>query len=200
MRRRILLLFLALMGVSASTAAGWAQSNSCRIPNRCSVPEWNWPRNPNYVSATYFDRSYPSDRQARPPAQHLGIDIGGRGGTEVVSPVTGRIMQVRPNRDPMQAYIVIEEDGTGWQHVLGHVTTTFRERRRVFRGCPVARMISWSQPHVHWGVNQSGVERAARNGWGWGRAPVRSTQSQARERGWIDPERYATRRSRPVSC
>jgi murein DD-endopeptidase MepM/ murein hydrolase activator NlpD len=191
------LTLLLLAGLGADVVA----QNSCQVPTQCVRPDWNWPRSSRYLSSTYFDRNYPRDPKAAPPRQHLGVDLGAPADTRIESPAAGTLIRVHASRDPAEAYIVIRESATGYDHVLGHVTTTYREGRRVARGEYVARVMSWpGNSHVHWGTNRDGVERAmgvsSRRGWGsgnwgWGRAPVSATRSEASERGWIDPERFA---------
>ena len=201
MHRALFFCVAAAIPLIASSADLAAQSNSCQVPTQCVRPDWNWPHSSRYLSATYFDRSYPRDPKAAPPRQHLGVDLGAPADTRIESPVAGTIVRVRANSNAAEAYMIIRETSTGYEHVLGHVTTTYREGRRVARGEYVARVMRWSgNSHVHWGVNNAGVERAtgtsSRRGWGsgnwgWGRAPVSATRSEASERGWVDPERFA---------
>lgn len=197
-----LIILTGLLGIATPSPA----QQRCEVRNRCAIPDWVWPRSRSNLTAEYFDRRYPRDPAAAPPRQHLGIDLTGRAGVSVQSPASGTIVEVHASRDPSQAYMVIYEPTTGFEHVLGHVTTTFRVGRRVARGEDVARIMAWPRnSHVHWGTNLRGIRQAtgtsSRRGWGagnwgWGRAPLAATPREAAERGWIDPEVFARRSSR----
>lgn len=131
----------------------------------------------------YFDPEYLRDEDR----QHLGLDLPADAGDPVVSPVTGVVITDKTdNADIMQAYMVIREDGTGVEHVLGHVRSTVG-LGRVERGKPVATVRDWGErSHVHWGANRLGVAQALNDKWGWGRAPAGATRAKAEARGWLD--------------
>ncbi len=146
---------------------------------------WRWPLSNNNVGCLYFDPEYLRDEDA----QHLGIDLPAGSGTRVNSPVAGRIIRNNAsNSVPVrEAYLVIRETATGYEHVLGHIRSTLAVNRTVARGDQVGTIANWSSnSHLHWGVNRSSVSSAMSSGWGWGRGPRNATRSQASNRGWYD--------------
>lgn len=143
----------------------------------------------------YFDPEYLRDEDR----QHLGLDLPADARDPVVSPVTGVVITDKTdNPDTMQAYMVIREDGTGVEHVLGHVRSTVG-LVRVERGKPVATVRDWGErSHVHWGANRLGVAQALNDKWGWGRAPAGATRQKAEARGWIDLTPYLRTSAAPA--
>jgi hypothetical protein len=139
------------------------------------------------VSAQFFDSTYPQSWS--PPAQHLGIDLPAPNGASVFSPVSGRVLLNRTARsDPFEKYLIIRGDKQGFQHVFGHINSDLEEGTQVIVGERIGAIVSaGTGPHLHWGINSGNVLEAIGAGWGWGRAPVSSTPSQAIERGWINP-------------
>ncbi|WP_299829291.1 M23 family metallopeptidase [uncultured Roseobacter sp.] len=143
--------------------------------------------NPSY-SAVFFDESYPDDPAAKSPAQHLGVDIPVPSGSAVLSPVSGVLIsnQTDPD-DPWNSRVVIRAEN-GDEHVLGHINSSIKAQTSIDIGDPVGTILTaGSGPHLHWGVNTIGVQGAMGGGWGWGRAPVTTTLSEANKKGWIDP-------------
>jgi Peptidase family M23 len=162
-----------------------------------STPQysWGWPLVNFSVGCLYFDPNYPYSQDR----QHLGIDLPGTtAGTRVNSPVAGRVITNRSSNSIIvdEAYIVIRESATGYEHVLGHIRSTLSEGRTVARGDQVGTVANWgSRSHVHWGVNRASVSGATgistkrgwgSGNWGWGRAPRGATQTEASNRGWFD--------------
>jgi murein DD-endopeptidase MepM/ murein hydrolase activator NlpD len=144
---------------------------------------------PPSVSASFYDETYPNAWS--PPAQHLGVDLPTPLGTTVISPVTGTVVSNNTAvAEPFNKRIVIRDERTGYEHVLGHLASNLATGQAVAIGDPVGEIVAaGTGPHVHWGVNVSGVEAAINvpGGWGWGRGPLRSTRDQAKARGWLDP-------------
>lgn len=143
------------------------------------------PAGPRPVSSGFFDANYPPSQNR----QHLGTDFTAPVGTAVFSPVDGTIVTNATNAtDVMEAYLVIRS-GSGPEHVLGHIASSLRAGAAVRAGQQVGTIRAWpGQPgrsHVHWGINRLGVAQAMRDGWGWGRAPVTATRSQAQAKGWV---------------
>jgi hypothetical protein len=144
---------------------------------------------PPNISATFYDQAYPSSWD--PPAQHLGVDLPAPLGTKVVSPVTGTVVSNNTAvAEPFNQRIVIRDEQTGYEHVLGHLASSLATGHAVAMGDPVGVIVAaGTRPHVHWGVNVHGVQGAidVPRGWGWGRAPLSSSREQAGARGWVDP-------------
>jgi len=140
-------------------------------------------------SRGFYDPRYPSDYQ--PSAQHLGVDLPSPVGTIVVSPVPGQVVHNGTRAsDPFNKYLVIRDSRSGLEHVLGHIDSTLEEGATVNAGDRVGTIVrAGTGPHLHWGVNRRGVLAAmdVHAGWGFGRAPVVSTPTDATARGWIDP-------------
>ena len=145
--------------------------------------------NPPRVSATFYDPTYPSSYS--PPAEHLGVDLPLPVGTAVFAPVSGMVIfNNTAASDPFNARVVIKDEHTGYEHVLGHVASNLRPGQAVVIGEQVGVIIlAGTGPHLHWGLNTRSVAQAidVANGWGWGRAPLGSTREDAKARGWIDP-------------
>lgn len=143
------------------------------------------PVGPRPVSSGFFDPNYPPT-QAR---QHLGTDFTAPVGTAVYSPVDGTIVtNATGAADVMEAYLVIRSRG-GPEHVLGHIASALQAGASIRVGQQVGTVRAWpgqpSRSHVHWGINRLGIAQAMSGGWGWGRAPVTATRSQAQVKGWI---------------
>lgn len=145
------------------------------------------------VSYGYFDPRYHQGDALSDKRQHLGSDLRGKAGQSVIAPVSGTVVVNNTSvSDIMQAYLVIKDSATGHDHVLGHITSSYRKGQKVEQGQIVGSIRDWgSNSHVHWGVNSVSVESAqgwsSEGQWGWGRAPFAATASQAASRGWIDP-------------
>jgi len=139
------------------------------------------------VSAGFFDPTYPA--AWNPPAQHLGTDLPAPSGTQVMSPVAGTVLLNRTEREnAFEKYIIIRSAGEGHEHVFGHINSQLSEGDPVEVGTPLGTIVSaGTGPHVHWGINTTGVLESLGSGWGWGRAPLSATIEQATERGWINP-------------
>lgn len=144
------------------------------------------PITPIHVSSGFFDPNYPPSEDR----QHLGIDLLAPVGTSVAAPEDGDVVF---NNTAMatvdQAYLVIR-NANGGEHVLGHIASPLRIGAHVVAGQEVGTIREWpGQPgrsHLHWGVNAVGVAQAMRDGWGWGRAPVKATEAEATVRGWVN--------------
>ena len=138
-------------------------------------------------SATFFDPQYVIN--VSPPAQHLGTDFPGSVGAEVYAPISGKVLINKTYvSDANNKYLVIIEEGSGIEHVLGHIDSSLKDGELLKKGDPVGKIVkAGTGPHVHWGVNKKGVLYAIGNDWGWGRAPKDSSKSQALDKGWIDP-------------
>ena len=136
------------------------------------------------MSAGYFDPAYATEESR----QHLGIDIAGEAGSSVKAPISGTVKLNKTDAgDVMQAYLVIRGDN-GDEHVLGHITSTLSEGSAVKAGEDVGRIRTWpGNSHVHWGINRKSVAGAMTGKWGWGRAPVSATRSEASALGWKEP-------------
>lgn len=139
------------------------------------------------ISASFYDQKYPSGYT--PPAQHLGIDLPAPEGTSVLSPVKGRVLINRTNlKDPFEKYLVIKDESTGYEHVLGHIDSGLREGQDIAMGVAIGQIVkAGTGAHVHWGINSNSVKQATKDGWGWGRSPVSSTKQEAENKGWLDP-------------
>lgn len=139
------------------------------------------------VNSGFFDLNYPPD-QSR---QHLGVDLAAAKGTDVLAPVSGRVVaNFTVDPDVAKAFLIIHADD-GSEHVLGHIASDLHVGATLVIGQRVGAVRPWpnepGRAHVHWGINRIAVPRIKLNGWGWGKAPVNATRSQAAARGWIDP-------------
>ncbi len=149
------------------------------------------------LSASFFDPGY---RQSE-DRQHLGLDIPAPPGTDVRSPVDGKVVynHTGPEVSADRSFLIIRDRATGMEHVLGHISSAVQPgiAGEVRRGATIGTVKQWlttsgaSNSHVHWGLNTSWVPRTVENGpggsWGWGRAPASATLEMAEVRGWIDP-------------
>ena len=141
------------------------------------------------LTAGYLDPVY----RASQNRQHLGADYGAPVGTEVRSPVTGVVVSnnTLDTEDGNLKRVIIRDGATGHEHVLGHIDSDLEEGVTVQQGDVVGSIVSaGTGPHLHWGINRTGVSDAMGHGWGWGRAHANATQEEAEARGWADPERY----------
>jgi len=188
-------------------------------PAMAQLHDWRTPVANYRVGCVYFDPIYRRTENR----QHLGIDLpvrilrdrrGRLQPVNVISPVTGRVTRNWTNRSVNQAVLIIKEDTTRYEHVLGHITSSLRVGATVRRGQVVGTVTRWITPngtdntHVHWGANRFTVATAERTAatrrsiselgggeWGWGRAPSQSTTRHAFNRGWMDLINYV--RGRP---
>lgn len=120
-------------------------------------------------------------------AQHLGVDLPAKVGTEVVSPVNGTIEKITPNGG--ESYVIIQQAGSKTQHILGHISCDgCYEGQMVHEGAKFgSKVLSYpTGDHVHWGVNVNGIPESGVSA-GWGRASSSVTESAAMEAGWRDP-------------
>ena len=153
-----------------------------------SATKWKTPVAYTSVSAGFYDPSY-AKTQSR---QHLGTDLTAPGGRAVYSPVAGKVIVNKTTHpDINEAYMVIKDSATGEEHVLGHIYSSGVANKTVYKaGQYLGDVRPWpgqpSRSHVHWGVHGKSVASAVGGTWGWGRAAVTSTKSQALARGWID--------------
>ena len=154
-------------------------------------PVWVAPVRADAMTSPYFDPDYPRTERR----QHLGVDLAAPSGTEVRAPASGQItLNATSNPDVAQAYLLLREDGSGAEHVLGHISSPLVEGVRVSRGQVVGTVRPWPdaprRSHVHWGVNASAIKAnawpAGVGDWGWGRGPRTLTPAQAEQRGWVD--------------
>ena len=187
----------------AVSALGAGMAFSAAVAAMTPQTGWEWPLTRIRVGCVYFDPVYPVSQDR----QHLGIDLPADSGTRVYSPVAGRIItnNAANSVSAEQAYIVIRETRTGYEHVLGHVRSTLNANRTVAHGDPVATVANQgSNSHLHWGVNGSSVSAATgvssrsawgSGNWGWGKAPRTATMSQASNRGWININSFVGSRS-----
>lgn len=139
------------------------------------------------VNSGYFDANYPPEQDR----QHLGVDLAAAKGTDVLAPVSGRVVaNFTANLDVAAAFLIIRASD-GSEHVLGHISSNLTVGATVTIGKKVGEVRPWpnepGRAHVHWGINRIAVPRIKLNGWGWGKAPVNATRSQAAAHGWIDP-------------
>ena len=142
-----------------------------------------WPVPSRLVTASYFDPKYPDQFKK----QHLGVDIHAPVGTEVVSPITGKVVRAERGSKPGYSYIMIKEDNTGYHHVLGHVSVNGIDKG-VTRGKKLTTVIHFPDggDHLHWGISRFYPKMDGET-WGWGRAPVTATRIEAGQHGWLDP-------------
>ena len=156
-------------------------------PVRLGSAQYQFPVGPARISSGYFDPNYPPSENR----QHLGVDMLSAVGTPVYAPISGIVVTNKTGAiDVMQAYLVIR-GSDGVEHVLGHIASSLLFGTNVRTGQQVGTIRSWpgepGRSHVHWGINRLGVAQAMTNDWGWGRAPVTATMSQAAARGWVRP-------------
>lgn len=191
------------------------------LPSEGSGQAYSWPVPvSNYrVGCVYFDAVY----RRTEDRQHLGIDLpvtittdrrGRLTPVSVTSPVKGRVVRDWTDRPVNESVLVITDDETQIDHVLGHISSSLRVGDRVRSGQVVGTVKRWITPnggdntHVHWGANHRGIafgEKRATSQrdlstlgggtWGWGRAPRDATLRQAFNRGWLDLINYV--RGRP---
>lgn len=190
------------------------------LPSPVAAQWQNWsPPVTNYrLSCGYFDRDY-LRTEGR---QHLGLDLAvtipivrnRRTSVNVTSPVRGRVIRNWTDRTVDQSVLIIKDENGRFDHVLGHIRSSLRVGEPVGRGQVVGTAKLWITPkgedntHVHWGVNQHGINFAEKRAtsradlialgagtWGWGRAPRDATLRNAHNRGWMDLLKYV--RGRP---
>lgn len=201
-RRRAIQIFLLAVVVAAvpgligqqgavrlpQPAAGTAPSNEPLPQEPCTsqITELVEPLGARVApGAGYFSPSYLEDQDR----QHLGTDFPVPAGTQVYSPVTGAVVLNWTDRpDIMEAVLIVRDQSTGGEHVLGHIASPLARDAPVDRGDPIGVVRDWGRrSHLHWGVNSGSVLDAMRvAGWGWGRAPSSVTQEDAASLGWID--------------
>lgn len=177
---RKLILFTSTLAATASVA--YAQQ----------IGGWGYPLSTVKISCIYFDPNYPYSQDR----QHLGMDLPSYAGTRVNSPVAGRIVKNETYKPADQAFLVIRETATGYEHVLGHIVSSDAVGRTVKRGDRVGSILDQGgNSHVHWGINQSSVAAAmgvsnkkgwGAGNWGWGKAPRPAKQQEAANRGWLN--------------
>lgn len=107
------------------------------------------------------------------------------------APVNGRVVTNETSRNVDEAYLVIQDSSTHEEHVLGHISSNLRPGADVVRGKPVGSVRLWpGNTHLHWGVNRGSIAAVSTSSpeglWGWGRAPVKATEAQAKARGWVN--------------
>lgn len=179
---------------------------------------WPTPLKTVNFEGKFWDPGYNNGVPKSSWAQHLGVDLKADTKTKVVSPVDGYVIEnntMDGTTTQAQAYIVIKETTTGYEHVLGHIYSindvcrniaafpkNCSEKSRVYKGkSDVGRPMPKNEfaVHVHWGLNSRSISAAKGNHtgtkwgnasgkkWGWGRAPVEATKSMGCSLGWIDP-------------
>lgn len=181
---------------------------------------WPTPAKTVNKEGKFWDASYNNGVSKSYWAQHLGVDLKASTKDNVVSPVNGFVIfNNSRNKGVTQgkAYVVIKDTSTGWEHVLGHISSTrptcsislypsrCPESARVYAGQSI---IGYPMPkdefgvHVHWGVNKKGItsaigsftgqkwKLASGKAWGWGRAPYEAELAMACSLGWINPVNY----------
>jgi murein DD-endopeptidase MepM/ murein hydrolase activator NlpD len=154
------------------------------------------PVSPVGAGSGFFDPTYAPELKR----QHLGTDLQVPAGTDVSSPVDGKVvLNATSGVIVDKAYLVISDSVSGFEHVLGHIISELKKGDVVTRGAKVGKVLPWpkkhnpgeSNSHVHWGVNWMGLSAArgmAPEGeWGWGQAPLKATVGQSACRGWVDP-------------
>lgn len=142
------------------------------------------------TQSNFFAKDY-ADKIGK---QHTGVDLPAIAGTNVFSPVNGKIVDYFPNGT--KSFVIIQEKGKDVQHVLGHISCDggCKKGQDVFAGKPFgAKVLDYGTPgsqgdHVHWGAKTGKIPitRDA-DGFGWGQAPATSTVTQATNKGWFDP-------------
>jgi hypothetical protein len=172
-------------------AAEWRLVPESNVSLQGTGNSWVLPVQPTGNVSGFFDPSYPPAENR----QHLGLDLPVAAGTPVQSPINGSVVvNATPETDIMQSHLILREDGTGVEHVLGHIGSSLRPAQRVTSGQIIGTVRLWpgnpGRSHIHWGANQRGVRAAIgpspQGDWGWGRAPVAATEAQAGARGWIN--------------
>jgi murein DD-endopeptidase MepM/ murein hydrolase activator NlpD len=133
-------------------------------------------------TAGFFDATYAKEQGV----QHLGVDISAKENVDVRSPVDGTVVLNNTwAPDVMQAYLVIK--GPDGEHVLGHISSTLAQGKKVTRNQVVGKVRPWpGNSHVHWGINKNGVAQAMTGKWGWGRAPLSAKVKDATDKGWVN--------------
>lgn len=165
-----------------------ARSNPVAAQQEAS---WISPVPAGNIASSFFDTNYLRSERS----QHLGVDLVAPTGSDVRSPVTGRVtVNETGATDPNDAYLLIREIGSGAEHVVGHITSDLRPGTRVTRGQVIGRVAARpGQPTgslVHWGVNAHAIfgdiGQRPDGFWGWDRAPRGASERDAAESGWID--------------
>lgn len=182
----------------------------------------SWPTSSKTVNSEgrFWDPAYNNGVPRSSWAQHLGVDLTATTRDNVLSPVDGFVIYNNTRNSgitQLKAYIVIKDVSTGWEHVLGHISSTrptcsvslFPTKcpvsTRVYKGQSI---IGYPMPrnevgvHVHWGVNTRSIasaqgyftgtqwKLASGKQWGWGRAPYEAELAMACSLGWINPVNY----------
>lgn len=169
-------------------------------------PSWTFPTSSKKINYGFFDAKYNDGENLTNRRQHLGLDLKASTSTPIYAPVTGYIIYNNTqgkNVVPFESYIVIKDEVTGFEHVLGHISAT-RAACSTFPKCSSATKVSKGVvvgyprymvdasgreiTHAHWGVNCSTVAGAMGGDWGWGRAPYSATIAQATgpNRRWLN--------------
>ena len=201
-----------LVGSIAVAGAAFAQVTS-NWPTPSKTSSWPAPSRSVNLGAHFWDPAYKRDLSR----QHLGVDIHATTKHDVVSPVDGFVIANNTQESKMtqgKAHVVIKESGSGWEHVLGHISSTRRvcavslfpnkcpESTRVYKGQSlIGRPMPANQfpVHVHWGINTKSVSAAggffygtkwklaSGKEWGWGMAPAEAELAMACSLGWVNP-------------
>jgi hypothetical protein len=88
----------------------------------------------------------------------------------------------------MNAYLIIREETTQFEHVLAHISSDLAVGSRVRQGQVIGKIRPWGgNEHVHWGVFRGNMTASFVDGWGFGRIPINVTREQATAKGWVDP-------------
>ena len=88
-----------------------------------------WPTRSKKVNAEgeFWDKKYNNGVAKADWSQHVGVDLKASSNDSVYSPVEGFVI-FNNTRDrgvtQGKAYIIIKDISTGWEHVLGHITSS----------------------------------------------------------------------------
>jgi hypothetical protein len=79
--------------------------------------------------------------------------------------------------DPFSAYLVIQSEATGDEHVLAHIRSDLTTSTPVDAGTPVGSIVTaGTGPHLHYGINERSVAAAIDVADGWGLDALPSPQ------------------------
>ena len=153
---------------------------------------------PNYIRTPCRSTGSKDDRDTW--RQHLGADFRAPANATVVAPVTGKIVlfHADPSVPAEDAYLVIKDEQTNEEHVIGHISSTLTVGPTVTKGSAIGAVRDQgANTHVHWGFNVKSVaaamqhtSRCLRGGrvrdceWGWGKAPYEASEQEVRAQGW----------------
>ncbi|RNJ61499.1 MAG: hypothetical protein EDM03_15465 [Porphyrobacter sp. IPPAS B-1204] len=170
LRKKVLLVLVSLALVPL---AAFAQSNGWIRPSS------------GVVSHPFYGERYAKEEGV----QHVGVDIDAAAGDSVFAPASGTLLtNVTARSDINEAYLIIRQEGTQFQHVVAHISSDLRVGARVRQGDVIGTVRAWSgNEHVHWGVFRGNMSATFDGVWGFGRVPLNVSKADAMARGWMDP-------------